>query len=130
VRLQIQPTKGTIENELFDAMHKVGIITDENHERVQTAQFQRCARTDKGVHAARQVVSLKLAVDTPDIPGLLNAVLPPQIRVQACVAQPQFVPLYSTMFNYVLLASLVVHAAPPPCKDYSLRRTLISLTGM
>lgn len=58
--VQVQPTGGTIENELFDALLAVGAITSDNHARMQTAKFQRTARTDKGVHAARQVSPLLL----------------------------------------------------------------------
>ena len=50
----------------------------------QAMQFQRTARTDKGVHAARQVVSLKMTVDDDDIVAKINAQLPDHIR---CVAQ-------------------------------------------
>jgi tRNA pseudouridine38-40 synthase len=41
----------------------------------------RCARTDKGVHAAGNVVSLKLIVEDPDIIQKINEKLCPQIRV-------------------------------------------------
>jgi tRNA pseudouridine(38-40) synthase len=57
---QIQPDGGTIENALLDALFAAGMITEENNKKIQTMNFQRCARTDKGVHAARQVVSLKV----------------------------------------------------------------------
>lgn len=39
---------------------KSNLITEEAFNQIQTIQFQRAARTDKGVSAARQVVSLKL----------------------------------------------------------------------
>ena len=41
----------------------------------------RCARTDKGVHAAGNVISLKLIVEDPKIVETINENLPPQIRV-------------------------------------------------
>lgn len=41
----------------------------------------RCARTDKGVHAAGNVISLKLIVEDPDVVAKINAALPAQIRV-------------------------------------------------
>jgi len=41
----------------------------------------RCARTDKGVHAAGNVVSLKMIVEDPDIVQKINDNLSPQIRV-------------------------------------------------
>lgn len=50
----------TIEEELINALYKTKFITEEAFNQMQTIQFQRAARTDKGVSAARQVVSLKL----------------------------------------------------------------------
>ena len=41
----------------------------------------RCARTDKGVHAAGNVISLKLIVEGEDIVQRINENLDPQIRV-------------------------------------------------
>lgn len=41
----------------------------------------RSARTDKGVHAAGNVVSLKMIVDIDDVIGKINASLPEQIRL-------------------------------------------------
>lgn len=54
------PEMKTIEEDLLTALLKAKLITDEAFAQVQTIQFQRAARTDKGVSAARQVVSLKL----------------------------------------------------------------------
>ena len=42
------------------ALLKAGFITDEAFTTPQTIQFQRAARTDKGVSAAKQILSLKL----------------------------------------------------------------------
>ncbi len=41
----------------------------------------RCARTDKGVHAAGNVISLKMIVEDVDVVQKINKELPPQIRV-------------------------------------------------
>lgn len=41
----------------------------------------RAARTDKGVHAAGNVVSLKMQVEDENIVEKINSFLPPQIRV-------------------------------------------------
>jgi tRNA pseudouridine38-40 synthase len=41
----------------------------------------RAARTDKGVHAAGNVVSLKMIVDIEDVIGNINSHLPEQIRI-------------------------------------------------
>lgn len=42
-------------------------------------RWSRTARTDKGVHAARQVVSLKI-IPHPDAVSMLNKELPDDIR--------------------------------------------------
>lgn len=58
--MQRNPDTKTIEEELLVAMLKHKWITEEGFKQPQTIQFQRAARTDKGVSAARQCVSLKL----------------------------------------------------------------------
>lgn len=58
--MQRNPEVATIEGELMSAMLKHGWITEEGYKCPQQAFFQRAARTDKGVSAARQIVSVKL----------------------------------------------------------------------
>lgn len=58
--MQINRGMKTIEDDLFNALLKNNLITTENIENLRSFNFQRAARTDKGVSAARQVVSLKL----------------------------------------------------------------------
>ncbi|KAM7360490.1 pseudouridine synthase 1 isoform 1-T1 [Cochliomyia hominivorax] len=79
--MQRNPGMQTIEEELFKAMLKHKWITEEMFEQAQLACFQRAARTDKGVSAARQVCSIKLPEEL-DI-NALNADLPDQIRLFA-----------------------------------------------
>lgn len=50
----------TIEEDLLTALFKANLITQESYDQAQTMQFQRAARTDKGVSAVRQIVSLKM----------------------------------------------------------------------
>lgn len=91
----------TIEEQMFKAMLKTKLI-----ESRETSNYHRCGRTDKGVSAFSQVISLDLrsnllegkGVITPenfihagkkvsdkeiDYPTVLNRVLPPEIRVTA-----------------------------------------------
>lgn len=79
----------TIEDELMKAMLKHKWIDQEVFDRPQQGMFQRCARTDKGVSAARQLVSLKI----PDPSELniedLNKDLPEDIRVFGVVRTTQ-----------------------------------------
>jgi len=50
----------TVEEELLQALKSKNLITDEGFEQIQTMHFQRAARTDKGVSALRQIISLLL----------------------------------------------------------------------
>ncbi|KAG7476381.1 hypothetical protein MATL_G00082270 [Megalops atlanticus] len=70
----------TIEDELVTALVKAGCIPESHVTDMKKMTFQRCARTDKGVSAAGQVVSLKLWL-IDDIISKINAHLPAHIRV-------------------------------------------------
>ncbi|KAJ2008267.1 tRNA pseudouridine synthase 1 [Coemansia thaxteri] len=79
--MQVNPNARTIEGDLFKALCEAGAVSVENAESQQKVQLQRAARTDKGVHAAGQVVSLKMIIDDTDIVDKINAHLADQIRV-------------------------------------------------
>lgn len=70
----------TIEDDLVTALVKSGCIPQEHCDDMKKMSFQRCARTDKGVSAAGQVVSLKVRL-LDEIIEKINEHLPPQIRV-------------------------------------------------
>ncbi|OQV18361.1 tRNA pseudouridine synthase A, mitochondrial [Hypsibius exemplaris] len=81
--MQWNPDIETIESVLLAAMAKVELIPQDWQSDLQQLNFQRCARTDKGVSAAGQVVSLPIPVDS-DIDSVVqrvNAELPPSIRL-------------------------------------------------
>lgn len=79
--MQITPHERTIEGDLFQAFVKAGAISKANADDPKKASLVRCARTDKGVHAAGNMISLKLIVEDEDIVDKINAELSPQIRV-------------------------------------------------
>ncbi|KAF2171704.1 hypothetical protein M409DRAFT_63318 [Zasmidium cellare ATCC 36951] len=79
--MQISGTERTIEGDLFQAFVKAGAISKANAEDPKKSSLVRCARTDKGVHAAGNMISLKLIVEDDDIVERINAELSPQIRV-------------------------------------------------
>ncbi|KAF2456595.1 pseudouridine synthase [Lineolata rhizophorae] len=79
--MQITPSEKTIEGDLFTAFVLAGAISKANADDPKKSSLVRCARTDKGVHAAGNVISLKLIVEDPDIVERINAHLGPQIRV-------------------------------------------------
>jgi tRNA pseudouridine38-40 synthase len=96
--LQLQNGAGqagqpTVERELMDAVYAAGGISKENMNDTQKIKWQRAARTDKGVHAAGNILSLMMICDGPppatchsqstDIVERINAHLPEDIRVIA-----------------------------------------------
>lgn len=81
MQLQPNPDVKTIEGEIFKAFAEAGAISPENTDDLKKNGFMRAARTDKGVHAAGNVISCKLIIEDPDIKDKINAALPDQIRV-------------------------------------------------
>lgn len=58
--MQRNPGMKTIEEDFVTALLKADLITTEHFKNIRLINFQRAARTDKGVSAIRQIVSLKL----------------------------------------------------------------------
>lgn len=71
----------TIEGDLFKALVAAGAISKANADDPKKSSLVRCARTDRGVHAAGNVISLKMILEDPDIIAKINEHLSPQIRV-------------------------------------------------
>ena len=71
----------TIEGDLFKALVAAGAVSKANADDPKKSALIRCARTDKGVHAAGNIVSMKLIVEDPDTVSKINENLSPQIRV-------------------------------------------------
>lgn len=85
----------TIESVLEKALFDAGYIRESNYGDLEKIGWARCSRTDKGVHAARNVVSAKLELWQDDMEGdspywseravkEINAFLPDDIRVHSC----------------------------------------------
>ncbi|KAM9193930.1 pseudouridylate synthase 1 homolog isoform 1-T1 [Dugong dugon] len=70
----------TIEDDLVSALVQSGCVPESHGEDMKKMSFQRCARTDKGVSAAGQVVSLKVWL-IKDILEKINNHLPSHIRI-------------------------------------------------
>ena len=79
--MQLTEDMKTIEGELFSAFVAAGAISKWNAMDPKKSSLVRCARTDKGVHAGGNVVSLKLIIEDPDVVKKINENLSPQIRV-------------------------------------------------
>ncbi|GAB0135321.1 hypothetical protein EsDP_00003664 [Epichloe bromicola] len=78
--MQVNGDEPTIERDLFKAFIDAKAISKANADDPRKSSLARCARTDKGVHAAGNVISLKLIIEE-DIVEKINAQLPEQIRV-------------------------------------------------
>jgi tRNA pseudouridine38-40 synthase len=79
--MQIDNTQKTIEGDLFNAFVKAGAISKANADDPKKSSLVRCARTDKGVHAAGNVISLKMIIEDDDIVEKINSHLSSQIRI-------------------------------------------------
>lgn len=79
--IQINHKDKTIEGDIFAAFVAAGAISKANADDPKKSSLVRCARTDKGVHAAGNVLSLKLIVEDEDIVDKINQHLPDQIRI-------------------------------------------------
>lgn len=51
----------TIEEDVMVALKKIDVVNEEEFQKQQLVNFQRAARTDKGVSAIRQVLSLSMS---------------------------------------------------------------------
>ena len=79
--MQYNPPHPTIEAALFKAFVEAGAISKDNSDDLKKNGFMRAARTDKGVHAGGNLISLKMIVEDPDIKQKINDLLPEGIRV-------------------------------------------------
>ncbi|KAB7498092.1 tRNA pseudouridine synthase A, mitochondrial [Armadillidium nasatum] len=86
--MQRNPGYKTIEDDVLNAMFQANLIKEEGVICPQSIRFQRAARTDKGVSAVRQIISVKLPIDE-DLPVVINEHLPEQIRIMKAVRVTQ-----------------------------------------
>lgn len=79
--MQLNGEEKTIERDIFRAFIAARAISKANADDPRKSSLARCARTDKGVHAAGNVISLKLIIEDEDVVDKINEALPPQIRI-------------------------------------------------
>ncbi|KAG5952072.1 tRNA pseudouridine synthase 1 [Claviceps cyperi] len=79
--MQVNGDEPMIERDFFRAFIDAKAISKANADDPRKSSLARCARTDEGVHAAGNVISLKLIIEDEDIVDRINAHLPEQIRV-------------------------------------------------
>lgn len=104
-----------------------GAISKANAAEPKKSSLVRCARTDRGVHAAGNVVSLKLIVEDADIVQKINEHLNPQIRVWGYEVVTKSFSAYqlcdSRMYEYLI----PTHCFLPPHPSTYLGRKLPEL---
>ncbi|CAG8475589.1 1331_t:CDS:10 [Acaulospora morrowiae] len=72
--MQINRNAKTIEDEVFKALVAAGAVSRDNSDDPKKVSLMRAARTDKGVHAAGNIISIKII-------ERINENLPEQIRL-------------------------------------------------
>ncbi|CAG8530265.1 8937_t:CDS:10 [Paraglomus brasilianum] len=113
--MQINPNAKTIEGDLFKAFVAAGAVSKDNSDDPKKVSLMRAARTDKGVHAAANVISLKM-IDIPDLVQKINENLPDQLRMWGFVRVIRSFHAKtlcdSRIYEY-LIPSYVFQPAPP-----------------
>lgn len=79
--LQINKGMRTIESDILKALTEVECTPQEHADIPQKMSFQRACRTDKGVSAVCNVLSMKIVTDIENLIEKINSKLSPQIRV-------------------------------------------------
>ncbi|KAI2700756.1 hypothetical protein CBS147332_4965 [Penicillium roqueforti] len=125
--MQLNEHQRTIEGDLFTALVNVGAVSKANAADPKKSSFVRCARTDKGVHAAGNVVSLKMIVEDEDIIGKINAQLSPQIRVWGYEVTSKSFSCYQMCDSRVYEYLLPSHCLLPPHPSTYLGKKIIEL---
>ena len=120
---QIGPTPlPTVENVLFDAMVKAHLV--DPAAGLDGCEWERCGRTDRGVSAAGQVVSLWIRSQIPsqqtDTPPMgKNITLEPNISISTSKAQKELD--YLVILNRILPDTIRVIAWSPVSVSFSAR---------
>ncbi|OQD87910.1 hypothetical protein PENSOL_c076G03780 [Penicillium solitum] len=125
--MQLNEQQRTIEGDLFTALVNVGAVSKANAADPKKSSFVRCARTDKGVHAAGNVVSLKMIVEDEDIIQRINAELSPQIRVWGYEVTSKSFSCYQMCDSRVYEYLMPSHCLLPPHPSTYLGKKIIEL---
>ncbi|CAG8135910.1 unnamed protein product [Penicillium salamii] len=125
--MQLNEQARTIEGDLFSALVKVGAVSKANAADPKKSSFVRCARTDKGVHAAGNVVSLKMIVEDEDIVQRINDQLSPQIRVWGYEVTSKSFSCYQMCDSRVYEYLMPSHCLLPPHPSTYLGRKIVQI---
>lgn len=107
----------TIERELFAALHTTRLI-----ESRESSNYHRCGRTDKGVSAFGQVISIDLRTNLMDGPGVImkNKCMAPQTKSVSGGEVIEEI-RYVHILNNVLPPDIRILAWTPIVTDFSAR---------
>lgn len=125
--MQVNGDEKTIESDLFKAFVEVGAISKANADDPKKSSLVRCARTDKGVHAAGNVISLKLIIEDEDIIEKINAALPKQIRIWGIQRTNNSYSCYQTCDSRWYEYLMPTYCLLPPHPDTYLGKKLVEL---
>ncbi len=120
-------TEKTIEGDLFAAFVAAGAISKANADDPKKSSLIRCARTDKGVHAAGNLISLKLIVEDPEIVTKINEQLNSQIRVWGIERTNGSFSAYQFCDSRIYEYLIPTHCFLPPHPDSFLAKKMIEL---
>ena len=127
--LQLSDKEKTIEGELFKAFVEAGAISKANADDPKKTSLVRCARTDKGVHAAGNVLSLKLIIEDENIVEKINSHLTSQIRVWGIMRTNGSFSAYQLCDSRIYEYLIPTHCFLPPHPKSYLGRKLDELAA-
>lgn len=125
--MQVNHREKTIEGDLFGAFVAAGAISKANADDPKKSSLIRCARTDKGVHAAGNLISLKLIIEDPDIVQKINEKLSPQIRVFGIERTNGAFNAYQFVDSRIYEYLIPTHVFLPPHPSSFLGKKLVEL---
>ena len=117
----------TIEGDLFEAFVAAGAVSKANADDPKKSSLVRCARTDKGVHAAGNVISMKLIIEDEDIAQKINSNLSPQIRIWGIERTSKSFNAYALCDSRIYEYLIPTHCFLPPHPESFLGRSLLEL---
>ncbi|MCJ1417587.1 tRNA pseudouridine synthase 1 [Xylographa parallela] len=127
--MQLNDKEKTIEGDLFKAFVAAGAVSKANADDPKKSALVRCARTDKGVHAAGNVISMKLIIEDPDIVQKINENLSPQIRVWGIVRTNSSFSAYQMCDSRIYEYLIPSHCFLPPHPESYLGKKLVELAA-
>ena len=112
---------------MFSAFVAAGAVSKANADDPKKSSLVRCARTDKGVHAAGNLISMKLIIEDTDIVRKINEKLSSQIRVFGIERTNSSFNAYQLCDSRIYEYLIPTHCFIPPHPSSYLGKKLIEL---